>query len=196
VLFQYAARKQRLPDLEFACLGRAMDSAAELPPGALLFVNIHPDVFASGAALRKTIVSRAHDTEISLDRIVLEITEQGSLKRTPIFLQTIEELRALGVRFGFDDVGVAYSHLPLIGDVRPSFLKISQHFGTAFETDSTRMKIVMNLLSLARDFNSELIVEGIEHQSTAETAAELGIPYGQGFLFGHPAEASSFITRA
>lgn len=48
----------------------------------------------------------------------------------------------------------------------------------AFETDSTRMKIVMNLLSLARDFNADLIPEGVEHEPTAEIAASLSIPLG------------------
>jgi EAL domain-containing protein (putative c-di-GMP-specific phosphodiesterase class I) len=129
---------------------------------------------------------------VSLDRVVLEITEQGSLAKTFSLMQPVEELRQLGIRFAFDDVGVAYSHLPLIADIRPSFLKISQHFGTGFETDPTRMKIVMNLLSLARDFNCQLILEGIEDQSTADAAAELGIPLGQGFLFGRPADATAF----
>ncbi len=49
--------------------------------------------------------------------------------------------------------------------------------------DSTRMKIVMNRLSLARAFNCDLILEGAEH-STAEIAAGLGIPLGQQFFFG------------
>jgi len=57
------------------------------------------------------------------------------------------------------------------------------------------MKIVMNLLSLAKDFKCQLILEGIEHESTAEAAALLGIPLGQGFLFGQPAEPSAFLSE-
>jgi len=195
VLFKYAARKQRICDLEFACIGKTMEAGSALTSRALMFVNVHPDVFASGALFRKTVVSHARQRGVSLDRVVLEITEQGSLGHKPVVLETIQELRELGVRFAFDDVGVAYSHLPLIGDVRPSFLKISQHFGTSFETDSTRMKIVMNLLSLARDFNCDLILEGVENESTAEMAMDLGIPLAQGFFFGHPADASAFLSE-
>jgi EAL domain-containing protein (putative c-di-GMP-specific phosphodiesterase class I) len=87
---------------------------------------------------------------------------------------------------------VAYSHLPMLDQVRPSFLKISQHFGTAFESDPTKMKIVRNLLSLARDFECDLIVEGIEHAATAVAAERLGIKYAQGFYFHRPAEAETF----
>lgn len=71
-----------------------------------------------------------------------------------------------------------------MGKIRPSLLKISQHFGTDFETDSTKMKIVMNLLSLARDFNSALILEGVENEGTAEAAVDLRIPYAGSGLFG------------
>jgi EAL domain-containing protein (putative c-di-GMP-specific phosphodiesterase class I) len=190
ILFEYAVRKQRVAELECACIARTLDSAACLPPQSLLFMNLHPHVFGSGAELQGTLIRCAKARCVSLDRIVLEITEQASLGPMAAALQAIERLRDLGVRFAFDDVGVAYSHLPLIDKIRPSFLKISQLFGTAFETDPTKMKIVANLVALAADFNCQMILEGIERQSTADAAIRLGIALGQGFFFGRPAEAS------
>lgn len=193
VLFQYASRKHRVVELELACIARTLHDGAALAKKGLLFLNVHPDVFASGASFRDTIASQAERAGVALDRLVLEITEQGTLAHTPAVLKTISDLRAQGVRFAFDDVGVAYSHLPLMDVVRPSFLKVSQHFGTGFEKDSTRMKIVMNLLSLANDFNCDLILEGIEEESTAMMAAHLGIPLGQGYFLGRPADPSTFV---
>ena len=131
-------------------------------------------MFTSGASFRDTIFSQARAAGVGLDRLVLEITEQGSLINTPAVIKTLNDLRAQGIRFAFDDVGVAYSHLPLMDEVRPSFLKVSQHFGTGFEKDPTRTKIVMNLLSLATDFNCDLILEGIQDESTATMAAPIG----------------------
>ena len=92
-----------------------------------------------------------------------------------------------------DDLGVAYSHLPMIDRVGPSFLKVSQDFGTGFENDSTKRKIVQNQLSLANDFGCELILEGIEDLPTARAAQDLQIPLGQGFLFGRPLDASQYF---
>jgi EAL domain-containing protein (putative c-di-GMP-specific phosphodiesterase class I)/ActR/RegA family two-component response regulator len=193
VLFKYAARKHRVVELELACIARSLHDGAALARKGLLFLNIHPDVFASGASFSDTMVSQAERARVGLDRIVLEITEQGSLAHTPAVLKTIGELRKQGIRFAFDDVGVAYSHLPLMDAVRPSFLKVSQHFGTGFEKDPTRMKIVMNLLSLANDFECDLILEGIEDESTASMAAHLGITLGQGYFFARPDEPSAFL---
>jgi EAL domain-containing protein (putative c-di-GMP-specific phosphodiesterase class I) len=50
----------------------------------------------------------------------------------------------------------------------------------------------MNLLSLANDFNCDLILEGIEDEATAMMAAHLGIPLGQGYFFARPADPSAF----
>ena len=193
VLFRYAARKQRLSDLELACAKRSIKAGCDLiNDGALLFINVHPEAFMTGPQLCDTLSRAASEHDIALNRVVLEITEQGRLGESPVVLKTIARLQSMGIRFAFDDLGIAYSHLPLIDKVRPSFLKVSQHFGTDFETNATKMKIVNNLLSLARDFKCELILEGIESEATAKAAADLGINYGQGFFFGFPADAAIF----
>ena len=192
VLFLYATRKQRIEDLEMACVSRALYAGAHLTGSSALFLNIHPQVLSNGPKIRETLIRDCNSLGIPFDRVVLEITEQGSLNAGPQLFHNVAELRALGVRFAFDDLGVAYSHLPLIDKIRPAFLKISQEFGTGFERDSVKLKIVMNLQSLARDFDCALILEGIEEASTAEMAARMGIKYGQGFLFGRPADSASF----
>lgn len=195
-LFRYAERKQRVGDLEVACLRNSIQAGAVLAQSAPLFLNVHPSALATGRQVADTIISSAERCGISLNRIVLEITEQGSLGDGRSALESIEQLKAAGVRFAFDDIGVAYSHLPLMGKIRPSFLKISQHFGTSFESDVTKTKIVRNLLALSREFDCELILEGIESVSTARAAADLGIRYGQGFYFSRPAEAKTFLRAS
>jgi EAL domain-containing protein (putative c-di-GMP-specific phosphodiesterase class I)/ActR/RegA family two-component response regulator len=192
VLFQYAKRKHRVEDLEVACITRAVRTGAGLAARGSLFLNIHPQVL-SGSKIYDLLIGECGKHHVGLDRIVLEITEQESLHAGPQLFANVERLRAVGVRFAFDDMGVAYSHLPFIDRLRPSFLKVSQEFGTDFELDSTKMKIVMNLKSLASDFQSELILEGIETHATAEMAARMGIRYGQGFLFGRPSAPSTFV---
>lgn len=194
VLFQYALRKQRVEDLELACVSHSLRVGARLAEPGLLFLNIHPQVLSHGSRLRELLMRECEELHIPLDRIVLEITEQDSLHAGSHLFDNVGQLRDLGVRFAFDDMGIAYSHLPLIDKLRPAFLKISHQFGTLFEADSTKLKIVSNIHSLARDFGCELILEGIEDVSTAEMAARMGIKYGQGFLFGRPCDPA-LLTR-
>jgi EAL domain-containing protein (putative c-di-GMP-specific phosphodiesterase class I) len=192
ILFKYAMRKQRTADLEFVCIAQTIETAQLLPGTPAIFLNVHPDVFRHGVKLPETLRGLAAKHGVALHRLVVEITEQAALPDSRDVFRAIDGLRELGVRLAYDDVGVAYSHLPVIGKVRPSFLKISQAFGSGFEGDETKTKIVKNILALASDFGSEVILEGIEEPSTARAARELGIPLGQGFLFGRPADASTF----
>lgn len=195
ILFTYAARKHRVADLEMACLRASLKAGRPLAATHALFMNIHPSVFDDGPRLEAAVRGGADAAGIPLDHLVLEITEQGSLGDRRKVLDTIAKLGEGGVRFAFDDVGVAYSHLTFIDAVRPSFLKISQHFGTNFEADATKTKLVKNLLSLARDFDSQLILEGVESEATACAAAELGISYAQGYYFAKPGPAESFFRE-
>lgn len=187
MLFRYAGKKNRVVDLEFACISGTLAVANSVSRSGLIFMNMHPAVFAAGRELADTLERYAILGDVSLERIVLEITEQGLLPDSRTLFETIDYLRDIGVRFALDDIGVAYSHLPLIGKIRPSFLKISQDFGTGFERDPAKTKLVSNIVSLAQDFDCDVILEGIEERSTATAATALGIALGQGYLFGRPA---------
>jgi EAL domain-containing protein (putative c-di-GMP-specific phosphodiesterase class I) len=185
LLFEYADRKRRVTDLELVCIGRAFEIGDSLGSG-LLFLNVHPAVLAEGHRLTGTLTGAARRHGVPLHRVVIEITEQAAIRWDANLASALGELRAQGLRFAFDDVGMAYSHLTVIEHVQPSFLKISQHFGTGFESDATRLKLVRNILSLANDFGAQLILEGIETAATLEAARAEGIPFGQGYHLARP----------
>jgi EAL domain-containing protein (putative c-di-GMP-specific phosphodiesterase class I) len=188
ILFSYATRRNDVARLETACIETTMRAAVTFPESLRLFVNIHPAAL-DDIGIAATLAASALQNGIDLGRVVLEITEQQELRHTPSLFEAIDQLRALGVRFAFDDVGVAYSHLPLIEKIRPSYLKISQLFGTQFESDPTKMKIIRNIVGLGAEFGCDIIIEGIEDASSEAAARDLGIKFGQGYLFGRPADA-------
>ena len=165
-----------------------MREAVTFPESLTLFMNVHPAALDDMGVIL-ALESSAQRSGISFSRIVVEITEQQEIRQHPALFEAIERLRNLGIRFAFDDIGVAYSHLPLIERIRPAYLKISQLFGTRFEVDPTRTKIVRNLVALAAEFSCAIIIEGVEDTSTADAAREMGIAFGQGYLFGKAEDA-------
>lgn len=193
-LFAYAHRKSRSVDLNLACVRAALGGDHVLPSGALHFVNVDGRVFSSGRLA--PILEREAERGVRLDRVVIELTEQHPFVEEEAAFAEVERIRATGIRFAFDDVGIAYSHLPLIGRIRPSFLKISQQFGTGFEEDAVRAKLVRNIVGLAHEFGCEVIIEGIESAATAAAARDAGIGFGQGYLFGRPSDPRSFDEEA
>jgi EAL domain-containing protein (putative c-di-GMP-specific phosphodiesterase class I) len=186
-LFDYAHRKGRVAELELACIQATFAQAGSRlrNSSAKLFINLHPSVIVN-ERLPEVLEEARAAAEIASERVVLEITEQESLGEAVRVARQCAGLRDLGYAFALDDVGVAYSHLTHVDQIRPTYLKISQHFGTSFETDATRTKIVHNILSLAHELGCELVLEGIETAETRDAARHAGIPLGQGFLFGRP----------
>lgn len=190
-MFEYARLCGRTVDLDLACLRRTLRAARQLPSRGKIFINIHPRAVGDGDRFARTLVDAARANDIPLDRVVLEITEQEKLEPTETTLPAIEELRAVGVQFALDDVGVSYSHLDLISRIRPAYLKISHEFGTDFEKDPARRKIIRNIQSLATDFECEVILEGVESEATSRAAADIGARYAQGFFYARPADAGT-----
>ncbi|HYH06481.1 MAG TPA: EAL domain-containing response regulator [Thermoanaerobaculia bacterium] len=190
-MFEYARLCDRTAELDLACLRRTLRAARELPAQGKIFINIHPRVLADGDLFVRTLVDEANANGIAMNRLVLEITEQEKLTPSESTLPAVDALQIAGVQFALDDVGTSYSHLDLISRIRPAYLKIGHEFGTDFEKDPSRKKIIRNIQSLARDFECEVIVEGVETEATSRAAAELGARYAQGFFYARPAEASA-----
>ncbi|HEV7768404.1 MAG TPA: EAL domain-containing response regulator [Thermoanaerobaculia bacterium] len=188
MLFEYAERLTRLTELNIAMLKRAMHSAGILPAGCSLFVNVDPLTFVQ-ADLPAILDAAAESSGFPLSRVVLEITERSGFSDAAIARHAFEELRNRGIRFALDDHGSAYSHLSAIDAIQPSFIKISNSFGTAFEESETRARIVRHVASLARDFGCEAILEGVESEATARAVFAVGIKFAQGYYFGRPALA-------
>jgi EAL domain-containing protein (putative c-di-GMP-specific phosphodiesterase class I) len=52
-----------------------------------------------------------------------------------------------------------------------------------------RQRWLHHLVRAASSLEADLIAEGIEVEADAKVVLELGIPYGQGYLFGRPSTA-------
>lgn len=191
MLFEYAERRKQLADLNLLAVERSIRAAASLPGKPMLFVNVDPMTFTD-PRLAPILEAAAGSTGIALCRLVLEVTERTGFGKEEAVSESFDALRRLGLRFALDDLGSAYSHLGVIGHIAPSFIKVSQTFGTEFEKDDTKTRVVRHVLSLARDFGCETVLEGVESAETAQAAAALGVELVQGFHFGRPASAASW----
>jgi EAL domain-containing protein (putative c-di-GMP-specific phosphodiesterase class I)/ActR/RegA family two-component response regulator len=193
MLFDYAERRSMLSELNIVTLTAAIAATPLLPHDASVFLNVDPLTF-DGGKLVPALTAAAARASLPLDRIVLEVTERSAFPDDGVAGSVFDELRERGIRFALDDHGSAYSHLNVISRIRPSFIKISNTFGTAFEEDDTKCRIIRHTLALARDFGCETILEGIENGVTARAAAAAGVPLAQGFHFGRPRAAAHWAA--
>lgn len=194
--FRYADRKRRLHEVELRAIGLALEHGQPLTHEADLFLNIHPHTLSRHVPFAAAVLRAAGRHRVDPHRMVFEITEQGGIDDMDICMSNIATLQREGVRFAFDDVGIAHSHLLHAGRIQPAFLKVSQEFGTGFESDEHKGRIVRSLMALAHDLGCKLILEGVETLETAHAGMSIGIDLLQGFLFGRPVAAAQLIRSS
>ena len=189
-LFEYAERRGHRRSLNLLAVSRAILASAGLPASSSVFINVDPLCF--GDELLRVIACCSAQAGLSPDRIVVEITERTAFADQEAVMPLFDAMRAKGIRFAFDDHGSAYSHLAIVDRVRPSFIKVSNAFGTGLEEDGTHRRIVASVISLAQELGCETILEGIECAETVRAATALGVHLAQGYYFGRPSAASSW----
>jgi EAL domain-containing protein (putative c-di-GMP-specific phosphodiesterase class I)/ActR/RegA family two-component response regulator len=194
-LVEYASRRDRIADLDLMLIANSIEGGGCWAKSSPLFVNVHPWTLVGPDRLVPRLLVTAAQHGVAPENLVIEITEHAALPNQAGALACIDELRAAGVRFALDDVGVAYSHLALIDRIQPSFLKISQDFGTDFERHSVKGRLVRNIARLAADFGVDVILEGVETEATMVAAREHGIRYAQGYHLGRPGAIDAIMER-
>jgi EAL domain-containing protein (putative c-di-GMP-specific phosphodiesterase class I) len=186
-LFQMAEETGLLFELDCLCRRIALRGARGLQPGKLLFLNclptaIHDPAFG-GEVLRQTL----EDLRLRPSDLVFEISEKESIHNFEIFREARDYYADLGFKIALDDTGVAYGSLEAVMELSPDFIKVDQSLVRSIDTDPPRQELLRALNSVAGKIDAEIIAEGIETSEELATIQALGIPYGQGYLFGRAA---------
>jgi EAL domain-containing protein (putative c-di-GMP-specific phosphodiesterase class I)/GGDEF domain-containing protein len=185
-LFKVAYDADLVLQLERLCRSRAFEAAASLPEGRLLFVNIEPEAVADPELRDIMLGTLGENEEAEPSRVVFEITERTAVEDFAAFRATLEYLRTLGFRIAIDDGGAGYGSMQCIAEVRPEWLKIDISLIRDVDTDEVRRALVGTLVTFAERTGVKLIAEGIERADQLAVLRELGVEFGQGYLFCRP----------
>ena len=118
--------------------------------------------------------------------VVFEISEQESIGNFAIFREVRDYYGKLGFQIALDDTGAGYASLESVMELSPEFIKVDRAFVTGIDEDPSRQELLRALQSLAQRIGAKIIGEGLDTLEELEMLQELGIPYGQGWLFGKP----------
>jgi EAL domain-containing protein (putative c-di-GMP-specific phosphodiesterase class I) len=101
------------------------------------------------------------------------------------------------VRIAIDDFGTGYSSLEYLLTYRVNRIKIAQQFVRGLPSDHSSAAIVRATIGLAREFDIEIIAEGVETEAQLEFLMHAGCSYIQGFYFSRavPAAQATELLR-
>ena len=119
--------------------------------------------------------------------MVFEISERESIENFSIFREARDHLKGLGFQIALDDTGVAYGSLEAVMELAPDFIKVDMSLVRGIDTDPPRQELLRALHAVAGKLGGQIIAEGIETAEELEALQRLGVPYGQGYLFGRAA---------
>jgi diguanylate cyclase (GGDEF)-like protein len=139
-----------------------------------------------------TVRAALEEHAIPPRRLVLEITESAVMENGSGTVETLAELRALGVRLALDDFGTGYSSLAHLHRFPLDILKIDRSFTAALHADHQGASIAGAIVSLAQALGLETVAEGIEDADQHRLLEEMGCTYGQGFRFSRPLPPEGF----
>ncbi len=133
------------------------------------------------------MVDRAvQSSGVPYQRLALEITETLAMNDHSACLQLLNELIERGVRLMIDDFGTGYSNLARLRELPFSTLKIDRSLIRDLPGKRSDSAILRTVISMARELELGLVVEGIEEPAQRDYLVDLGVNTFQGYLFGKP----------
>ncbi|MCK9896497.1 EAL domain-containing protein [Frankia sp. AgB32] len=165
-------------ELERMAFARACAILHELPESLTLTINASPSTIIAGVL---DLLPAFAD-----GRVVVEITEHEHITDDDRLLIAVELLRDRGIRIAIDDIGTGYAGLEQLLRLRPEIIKLDGVITRGIDTDPARRAIAVGLVQVAGETGGNIVAEGIETTGELATVMATGIPYGQGYLLGHP----------
>jgi diguanylate cyclase (GGDEF)-like protein len=126
------------------------------------------------------------DEKIEPVCIRLEITESIVMENASAAIDTLKQLKSIGVQLSIDDFGTGYSSLSYLHRFPFDILKIDRSFVTRMNTDKDSLSIVETIVTLAKKLGKTIVAEGVETDAHKATLLTLACDYGQGYLFSKP----------
>jgi EAL domain-containing protein (putative c-di-GMP-specific phosphodiesterase class I) len=166
-------------ELELAAIRNAIIGFAPSNEDEFLGMNI------SDATLVSSSLATALDG-IDPGRVVLELSEETLITSYEETRRAVDALRERGIRLAVDDVGSGDIDLWHILSLEPAFIKIDMTLVRGIGQTPRNRALIRGLSTMAQDLGVLVVAVGIETGEERDRLLELGVQFGQGYLFGRP----------
>jgi diguanylate cyclase (GGDEF)-like protein/PAS domain S-box-containing protein len=152
-------------------------------------VNLSPRQF-NVPDLAQIVSGILRETGLDPRCLALEVTETVLIGDTEKAVDTLNQLKALGVKLKIDDFGTGYSSLNYLHRFPFDTVKIDRSFVANLDSDEGAA-IIRAIISLATNLGMDVIAEGVETSGQMRILTQLGCQDGQGYYFSRPVPASA-----
>lgn len=144
-------------------------------------INVSPNNLTD-ASIMVTITQALLNSNMPVNRLVLEVTETAIMKDPEMSIKVLVSLDSLGIKVALDDFGTGHSSFMYLKNFPVKEIKIDKSFTGNLHFNDHERTIVRSTVQLAHDIGARVVAEGVETLSTENILRELSCDYVQGYL--------------
>jgi diguanylate cyclase (GGDEF)-like protein len=134
--------------------------------------------------------------DLTPDRLGIEISEELITERVDGLVETLERIRAVGVRLSLDDFGTGHSSFDHLKTLPVDSVKIAKPFIDDLESSESQRVFASTIITLGTALHKLVVAEGVERPEQRDFLAACGCDAAQGHLFARPMDEDSFLVWA
>lgn len=171
-----------------------MPAVCNWPPAKrTVAVNVSPRHFQKNSFI-STVQRILAESGLDPHLLELEVTEGLLLDNTEEAIETLAELRRLGVSIALDDFGTGYSSLSYLKRLPVDKIKVDKGFIRDLMSDTRDAAIVNSIIAMAHNLGMNVVAEGVETEAQHQFLLEHGCDSFQGYLFAKPMPFEHFTA--
>ena len=171
-------------------LEQACAAAAAWPLPCRVAVNVSPVQLRDGR-LQDHVAAVLRCSGLAAEYLEIEVTEGILADSNPAVVDSLHELRAMGVRISLDDFGTGNSSLSYLRRFSFDKIKIDKSFVQGQANDQGARVILEAILGLCRNLDLPVVAEGVEIQQQLALLRQSHCSELQGYLLGRPMPAAA-----
>ncbi len=164
---------------------RALLDSRLISNRAVMTVNLSIRQFQDDQ-LVQFIQSTLAECGLLATQLELELTETVLMENLETTLESLNNIKKLGVGLSIDDFGTGYSSLGYLKRLPVNVVKVDRSFVMDIPHDKDDMEITAAVIAMAHKLRYRVVAEGIETKEQYDFLRESGCDYGQGYYFSPP----------
>ena len=137
----------------------------------------------------QNVATALSESGLNSNALNLELTEGILMHNSDIAIDTVGELKRLGLHLSVDDFGTGYSSLSHLQRISLDTVKIDRSFVMELPENNGDAMICEAIIELAHKLNLNIVAEGIETEEQAVFLRQMGADKLQGYYFSKPLPA-------
>ncbi|MDT0602760.1 EAL domain-containing protein [Thalassotalea castellviae] len=138
------------------------------------------------------IESILKESQLPAKHLELEITEGTVMDSPQRAIETMLQIRAMGIHLSLDDFGTGYSSLAYLKKFPLNTLKIDKAFVDDIESSEQGRNMVATIVTIAHNLGLQVVAEGVETNQQLSFLSGLRCEQMQGYLYSKPLPEKDF----